>query len=293
MNIFSMPEEEHLRETLITLVEDAYIDAIDVNNCRFKICDVPSGLNHFINLQYCYDEEYNRIFIEFELSKSIKTSLPWEKIVASIHNYINEKFRKETHVYPEIIAYDDDVNERYDSVTQLSPYTIGYWTCLHGHYEFIYSHQVFMSHMSGLNIPAWSEDFIKEMDENFAMNYVSNYPKFLDEMVNIKTKYKIDSDQAPEKKIEDFADMVQEIYHKYLKGLTEEEKDSYIKEFMDVCGDPEKMKEINKKYGISEPVWKKIPEIMEDYKKIYEEFFGVKLHDFISNTKRLCILIYD
>lgn len=290
MSRVEIPTEEQLRDYLITLIENAYNDAINSNTYIFEISDTPSALRHCIEVQYCYDKDYNRIFIEFELSDSIKTVLPWERIIAKIHSYINSNFSDTTQVYPEIIAYDDDVNERYDSVHDLSPYTIGYWNCLHGHYEYLYSHQVFMDHMAGLNVPTWSPEFIKEMDDNFKNNYISNYPKFLDEMVAIRAKYKISSDQPPEKKIEDFADMVQAIHHKYMKELTGEEKDAYIQEYMSVTGDPEKIKEINKKYGIVDPIWSKIPEIMEEYKKIYKDFFGVELHDFISNTKRFYII---
>jgi len=290
MSRVEIPTEDQLREYLITLIENAYNDAINSNTYIFEISDTPSALRHCIEVQYCYDKDYNRIFIEFELSDSIKTVLPWERIIAKIHSYINSNFSDTTQVYPEIIAYDDDVNERYDSVHDLSPYTIGYWNCLHGHYEYLYSHQVFMDHMAGLNVPTWSPEFIKEMDENFKNNYISNYPKFLDEMVAIRAKYKISADQPPEKKIEDFADMVQSIHHKYMKELTGEEKDAYIQEYMSVAGDPEKIKEINKKYGIGDPIWSKIPEIMEEYKKIYKDFFGVELHDFISNTKRFYII---
>lgn len=290
MSRVEIPTEEQLRDYLITLIENAYNDAINSNTYIFEISDTPSALRHCIEVQYCYDKDYNRIFIEFELSDSIKTVLPWERIIAKIHSYINSNFSDTTQVYPEIIAYDDDVNERYDSVHDLSPYTIGYWNCLHGHYEYLYSHQVFMDHMAGLNVPTWSPEFIKEMDENFKNNYISNYPKFLDEMVAIRAKYKISADKPPEKKIEDFADMVQTIHHKYMKELTGEEKDAYIQEYMSVAGDPEKIKEINKKYGIGDPIWSKIPEIMEEYKKIYKDFFGVELHDFISNTKRFYII---
>lgn len=290
MSRVEIPTEDQLKEYLITLIENAYNDAINSNTYIFEISDTPSALRHCIEVQYCYDKDYNRMFIEFELSDSIKTVLPWERIIAKIHSYINSNFSDTTQVYPEIIAYDDDVNERYDSVHDLSPYTIGYWNCLHGHYEYLYSHQVFMDHMAGLNVPTWSPEFIKEMDENFKNNYISNYPKFLDEMVAIRAKYKISADQPPEKKIEDFADMVQTIHHKYMKELAGEEKDAYIQEYMSVAGDPEKIKEINKKYGIVDPIWSKIPEIMEEYKKIYKDFFGVELHDFISNTKRFYII---
>ena len=282
--------EDELVTKLITLIQNAYLDAINGNNYIFEVSEVPSALRHCIEVQYCYDEDYNRMFVEFEVSDSIKRDLPWERIVSKIHNYINTNFYKDTQVHPEIIAYDDDVNERYDSVTKLSPYTIGYWDCLHGHYEFLYSHQVFMDNMAGLNIPSWNEEFLKEMDENFATNYKTDYVKFLDNMTIIRNKYKISGDQPPEKKIEDFADKVQELYHKYLQTLSNEEKDNYISEFMSVAGNPEKMKEINAKYGIGEPFWSKIPVMMEEYKVIYKEFFGVELHDFISNTKRLYII---
>lgn len=285
--------EEQLREYLITLIENAYNDAIediDRTTHDFKISDKPDGLNRYIEVQYCYDEDYNRFFIEFELSNSIKKSLPWDRIVAYIHSYINTDFAKNTKVYPEIIAYEDDVNERYDSVNSLSPFTIGYWDCLHGHYEYLYSHQVFMDHMSGLNIPTWSSEFIKEMDDNFKNNYISNYSKFLKEMTAIREKYNINADQAPEKKLEDFVDMVKKIRNKYTKELTVDQKDAYIKEFMELSGDSEKIKELNKKYEIDKPMWTKIPEIMEEYKKIYKDFFGVELHDFISNTKKFYII---
>ena len=282
--------EDELVTKLITLIQNAYLDAINGNNYIFEVSEVQSALRHCIEVQYCYDEDYNRMFIEFEVSDSIKRDLPWERIISKIHNYINTNFYKDTQVHPEIITYDNDVNERYDSVTKLSPYTIGYWDCLHGHYEFLYSHQVFMDNMAGLNIPSWNKEFLKEMDENFAANYKTDYVKFLDNMTSIRNKYKISGDQPPEKKIEDFADKIQELYHKYLHTLSTEERDNYISEFMSVAGNPEKMKEINAKYGIGEPFWSKIPTIMEEYKVIYKEFFGVELHDFISNTKRFYII---
>lgn len=291
MNVMTpMPTEEQLVEKMITLIQNAYLDAINGDNYIFEILEVPSATRHCIEVQYCYDKDYNRIFIEFELSESIKRELPWERIVSKVHNYINTNFYKDTQVYPEIIAYDDDVNERYDSVTQLSPYTIGYWDCLHGHYEYLYSHQVFMDNMAGLNIPTWTEDFLKEMDENFAANYLTDYQKFLDNMANIRAKYKISADQPPEKKIEDFAAMVKTIYDKYKSSMSNEDKDSHIQEYMNCKGDPEKVAELNEKYGINKPLWTKIPEIMEEYKTIYKEFFGVELHDFISNTKRFYII---
>lgn len=291
MNVMTpMPTEEQLVEKMITLIQNAYLDAINGSNYIFEILEVPSATRHCIEVQYCYDKDYNRFFIEFEVSESVKRELPWERIVAKVHNYINTNFYKDTQVYPEIITYDDDVNERYDSITQLSPYTIGYWDCLHGHYEYLYSHQVFMDHMSGLNIPTWSEEFLKEMDENFAANYLSDYQTFLNNMVAIRNKHKISGDQPPEKKIEDFAAIVKSIRDKYEYKLSNEDKETYIQEFMSCKGDPEKVKELNSKYGIGKPNWSKIPEIMAEYKVAYKDFFGVELHDFISNTKRLYII---
>lgn len=291
MNVMTpMPTEEQLVEKMITLIQNAYLDAINGSNYIFEILEVPSATRHCIEVQYCYDKDYNRFFIEFEVSESIKRELTWERIVTKVHNYINTNFYKDTQVYPEIITYDDDVNERYDSVTQLSPYTIGYWDCLHGHYEYLYSHQVFMNHMSGLNIPTWSEEFLKEMDENFAANYLSDYQTFLNNMVAIRNKHKISGDQPPEKKIEDFAAVVKSIRDKYEYKLSNEDKETYIQEFMSCKGDPEKVKELNNKYGIRKPNWSKIPEIMVEYKAAYKDFFGVELHDFISNTKRLYII---
>ena len=84
--------------------------------------------------------------------------------------------------------------------------------------------------------------------------------------------------------------MVKKIRNKYTKELTVDQKDAYIKEFMELSGDSEKIKELNKKYEIDKPMWTKIPEIMEEYKKIYKDFFGVELHDFISNTKKFYII---
>ena len=283
--------EEELVQHLITNIQNAYLDAMNAGNRILEVLEVPSATMEHIEVQYCYDPDYNRIFVEFELSDSIKVKGKSERIIKKIHSYLNTNFYKDTTVFPEIIAYDDDVNERYDSIQSLSPYTIGYWECLHGHYEFLYSHQVFMNNMAGLNIPTWSKEFLDAMDENFKTNYSTNYPKFLEEMVRIRTEYKISGDQPPEKKIEDFALKVKEIYDKYIHTLTIEEKDSYIQEYMEVKGDSEKMKEINQKYGIGEePLWSKIPEIMEEYKAAYKEFFGVELHDFIQNTKRFFIV---
>lgn len=286
-----IPTEDELVEELVQLISDAYVEAILEDNCEFKVSSKPGANDeNYVEIQYCYDEEYGRFFIEFELSTNIKRTLPWERIIASIHNYINDNFYKTTHVFPEIIAYDDGVNERYDSVTKLSPYTIGYWDCLHGHYEFLYSHQVFMDHMAGLNIPDWNEEFLKEMDENFNTYYHSDYETFVDNMVKIRAKYKISADQPPEKKIEDFAAKIKTIYDKYITELSEKDKTAYIQECMNVNGDPKKVKELNIKYGIGDPIWTKIPKMMDEYKVIYKDFFGVDLHDFISNTKIFYII---
>lgn len=290
MSITPIPTEDQLVEKLITLIQNGYLDAINGDNYIFEISEVPSAIRHCIEVQYCYDKDYNRIFIEFELSESIKITLPWQRIIAKIHNYINSNYYKDTQVYPEIITYDDDTNERYDSIARLSPYTIGYWECLHGHYEFLYSHQVFMNNMAGLNIPNWNDEFIKEMEENYKTYYLSDYQKFLDNMTNIRNKYKISSDQAPDKKIEDFALLIKNIRDKYERNISTEDKNNYISEFMSCNGDKEKVIELNKKYGIDKPDWSKIPEIMIEYKKAYKDFFGVELHDFISNTKRFYII---
>lgn len=282
--------EDEIKDYLVHIIQTAYADAINSGNVVLEVLDVPSATMDHIEVQYCYDKYYNRVFIEYELSESIRKKQFDDRVILKINSYINSNFFYDTKIYPEIISYDDGVNERYDSISLLSPYTIGYWNCLHGHYEFLYSHQVFMANMSGLNIPTYSEEFLQEMDENFNANYKTNFEKFNSEAQRIRNKYKISSDQAPDKKIEDFALEVAKIYDKYSRKLSSKDKDKYFEECNKVNWNAEKVKEINKAFRIGAPIYSMIPQIMEDYKKIYKDFFGVELHDIANNTKRFYII---
>ena len=282
--------KEEIRKILIRLVHRAFYECVNEKRDIRRIDTKPAKSHDYISLQYYYDEFYNRTFIEFDLSKSIRKKYNLEKVKKSIIDTINSDFHRITGCYPEIIAYDDGKNERYDSIDKLSPYTIGYWKCLHGKYEFIYSHQVFMGNMTGINIPTYPDDFIKETENCYNDYYNSkiDYREFIEKIHNIRNKYKISSDKAPDKKIEDFISSVEILRKKYNKNiLSEIDKTNYIKEFMQ---NPKDVANLNKKYGIKETDNSLIPKMFAEYKVLYKNFFGVELRDINSNAEVLYIV---
>lgn len=269
-----------IKKVLIDLIHNAYIDAMNKSGRILEILNIPSATKDFLAVQFYYDEYYNRTFIEFEISRSIRDKYDnYDRIIKKIHSYINNNFYKLTDCYPEIIAYDDGVNERYDSIFQLSTYTIGYWKCLHANYEFLYSHQIFMHNMNGLNIPTYPEEFVKAREELYKNYYISDPKTFYTKLQELRNRYKIDSDLAPAKKIEDFENLVSKLRDKYSNYIDPKDRDKYIEEYMSTNGDTEKVKVLNNKYKIKDLLHTKIPEIMKEYKKIYKNFFGANLHD--------------
>lgn len=283
--------KEEIRKILIRLVHRAFYECLNEKRDIRRIDTKPAKSHDYISLQYYYDEFYNRTFIEFDLSKSIRKKYNLEKVKKSIIDTINSDFHRITGCYPEIIAYDDGKNERYDSIDKLSPYTIGYWKCLHGKYEFIYSHQVFMGNMAGINIPTYPDEFIDEIGKCYNEYYnlsIINFNEFNKKLQDIRNKHKISSDKAPDKKIEDFISSVELLRKKYDKNLLSElAKTNYIKEYVQ---NPKDVKALNIKYGVKESDNSMIPKMFEEYKVLYKDFFGVELRDINSNTEVLYIV---
>lgn len=261
--------DQFVETSLIKYIEEAFIDAIPgIYKPSFKVSDnISESSNGYIAVQYCYDKDYNRIFIEYELSRSLKHILPWELIVDYINDRINKKMigrsLKETTdnelyrddlvgLYPEIIKYEDGYNQIYDSTHLLNIYTIGYWKCLVSNkYEFLYSRSIIDHNMKGINATT--------------------------------------DNSTPDKKLEDLQKKIEELYDKYkLNNLSEEDKRSYIKEY-----NGKNTEELNKKYNVSGNNNSQVPKIMTKYAKIYKDFFGVSLHNIIDNTKRFYINIYN
>ena len=270
-------DDKQLKQTLITLLVNAYNDAINEYK-NLEILDIPSATHNYIEFQYYYNKSFNRVYLEFELSQSIRDQYPYERIIAKIHSYINSNFYNYTGIYPEIIAYDDGVNERYDS-DNITTCIVGYWKCLHKNYEWIYSHQMFTHYMNLINLHySYSKECIAELDKNYAENYTSNFEKYCIELNRIRNKYKVDMDKKPAKKFEDFKIQVMNLLNKYkYNSLSNEDREKYITEYMETKGDPEKVKALNTKYNINGNLNQRIPKIFEEYRVIFKDFFGFEL----------------
>lgn len=262
--------EQFIKESLAKYIEEAFINAIPkIYNPSFRVSDkITDSSNGYIAVQYCYDKDYNRVFIEYELSKHLKRDLPWELIVEYINDNINKKLtgrylktdvydmENDTELvglYPEIIKYEDGYNQVYDSALLLNIYTIGYWKCLlSDRYEFLYSRSIIENNMRGINVSSQGDD-------------------------------------APPKKLEDLQAKIVDLYKDYrLPILSDADKQKYISEY-----DGTNSEELNKKFSISGNNNSQVPEMMEKYAKIYKEFFGVSLHNILDNTKRFYINIYN
>lgn len=259
--------DQYIKESLAKYIEEGFTKAIPaIYTPSFRVSGQPS--NEYIAVQYCYDKDYNRVFIEYELSRFIKSILPWELIVDYINDNINKKMtgrylksavydmeNKDEIIglYPEIIKYEDGYNQIYDSTLLLNIYTIGYWKCLvSNRYEFLYSRSIIENNMRGINV----------------------YPK---------------GDDKPEKKLEDLENKILELYKEYkLPLLSQSDKEVYISEY-----NGKNTEELNLKYNISGDNNSQIPKMMEKYAKIYKDFFGVNLHNILDNTKRFYINIYN
>lgn len=99
--------------------------------------DCTSGNNPYIEFQYFYNEHTNKSFIQYCVHDNMHY---WEinapELTERINRRIKSQFYYDTGIYAEIMNYSQtDITA--DNRRMITPYTIGYWRAIEGHYETI------------------------------------------------------------------------------------------------------------------------------------------------------------
>lgn len=218
----------------------------------YELVSFPS-----VDLQIYYSERTNKVFIEYDVNRDIRALKPRDYIAEFISGYINTNMKDYIRVFPEIILMEENIigGKNKDSGYRLTPYTIGYWDSITGGYEFIEDRTEVELDLEKLRTPS-----IEPAD------------KFID-----------------------FINTTDEIFNRYKRvELSDEDKTSYInsanniwfnyKDDLDTYND--KMRELAESYDVVLNIRDRIPEMFDEYKQAYLEFFDRDLGDVFSEVIR-------
>lgn len=301
ITVSSKDPNKVIKKYLLKVLQDSIRDAISNGDIFLKEIESKSDINPCLFVQFYYNTRTNKAFIEYDYNDIFRIKYNTDNVTDYINYYIKNNFEYNTFIYPEIIMMEDGVNERCDSSYIITPYTIAYWKCLSGVYEFITDQTEIFRLLSGINIPSYSNEYYEEKKEIYDSYFKSNFSKFEEEMNKLNTKYKISVDKAPDKKFEDFIDLVKELNQKYIQtSLSEEDKESYINEYKEIYHNNfaskdlyKKIEELNKKYNILPNRNECIPEIFEEYSKLFYDFFDAKLIDISDSINKFYVEIKE
>jgi hypothetical protein len=290
---------EIIDNAIAKLLSNALEDSID-KIFKIKVKEIFNPLYDVIVVQYYYNAIYNKIYIEFDLSKNAKHKYNKVDIVNNINKYIKNNFKRETNIYPEILFIDIDTRKQ--SVQNsyiLTPFVIGYWKSLSGQYAFIEDNTRIELDLRQFDIQDLGEEYYTRKDEIYN-RYFSKYKDieedYADKYAELVRTYGINSEIFKRKNMEYIADCnvskgeASQEFEDELYTLNKEydvNPDSKpIKNFEDFCNI---VYSIRNRY-ISTPLSEEDKlEYMEKYTNIYiqyhndKETFNTKLEELNSS----------
>ena len=201
-----------------------------------------------IRVKYFYNMTYNKCFIEYDLGSSVRIAVNIDRFKERFNRYMENNFYYDINIRYELL-FNDQADKQKTAGTSdvLTPFVIGFITCINGRYEFVYDKQEILNKMMAY-IPAGGK--------------------------------------KPEKKIEDFFEIVKGIADRYKQvTLTPERKEEYIQRYREIYLQyhntiiySEKKRELDEEFGVQVDINSKIPEMYIDYAEAYNEFFGEYLY---------------
>lgn len=292
-------DEDMIKKYMIKIIGDAIRDAMSDGTIVAIETELFNPFIDILILQYYFNTRSNKVFIEFDYSEKFKMNYDITNITTKITSYIQSNFKYDLGIWPEIIMIEDGVNERCDSSNIITPYTIGYWKSLSGEYEFLTDQIEVLGKVNGINIPTYSEEYLKEHDQIVRKYYKDDYQYMLKLLYELDRKYNINPDQKPDKNFEDFCKVVKNIYNKYAQTkLSESDKLKYFEEYQQLYLEykdsslfESKLNELKEKYGLIQKLNSLIPQIFDEYSKEFYSFFGVKLSNMVDSTHRIFIKV--
>mgnify|MGYP006872998300 CR=1 FL=1 len=256
-------------------------------------------------LQFYYNIETNRCHIEFDFNNVFKKNYSdyVYKVQSILKNIIKIELYDDTTIYPEIVFPEDGVNENCDSMTLLSPYTIGYWKSISGKYEFITDKEKILIDYNNLVFPTDTEeyetkkkaiydDYMTKMKLGGSRALLQKYDnEFRSKLYNLNVEYNMvpGENGSFRKNFKTFIDIIRDINYEYSQPiLSEEDKSNYIdihsNNLIYYSNTPslyEKVtKNLNNQFELKDKLNEEIPNIFEIYKEKYREFFEKDLSDF-------------
>lgn len=231
------------------LVEDSLRDTLRDGTIVVRQLELQQyPANCGIYLQWWISQE-NKAYLELDYSDQFKHKYDKDDIADGVIRYLHSNFHYDINVWDETVMPEDGVNEVCDSSDILTPYVISYWKSMSGRYEFL-TDRVKVTHDAEI--------------------------------------YQMGLDIKPEKSFNDFIDQVKLLRAKYSQPiLSESQKTKYFEEYgklitkysSDKDQFDKELDKLKKKYNLyNGNLNDKIPEIFDEYKKLYKEYFKKDLY---------------
>ena len=237
--------------------------------------------------QYFYNPLTNKVFVEFTFNTDYVAQFDEAKTSDKIIRYIKANIRKDAmpgqpRIWPEIVMLEDGVNERCDTSQILTPFAIGWWKSLGGNYNFL-TDQIEIAEVWKALIPEFPDGFSDDLQDLYDQYYVSDFAEFSKRLYDLLVQYKVSYDAGPTKDVRVFFAQVEELNSRYRNPkLNPTDWDAYNTSYTALVmlykDDPDafkvKLEELNDSYGITLGWNSKVPEMFEEYRVLFNAFFG-------------------
>ncbi len=200
-----------------------------------------------IFLQYYFTKE--KVYIEFDYDNQFKQKFDTTAVTAMLHRYIRANMHYDTGIWPEIVLIEDNDSIYCDTSEYINPFVIGYWKSINGRYQFLTNR---------------TKVLVESQNTANTTGITRNFEKFTREVFNLRLKY-------------------------FQIALSEEDKKKYFDEYVEVCKtftdrnsieNMKKIEDLKNKYKIKSQLNNKIPEIYQEYYKLYKKYFNTELPNY-------------
>lgn len=257
------------KEWLIKALRDSVEEMKHDKSYVVSEVEMEQGVDPYVVFQYFYNERTNKSFIQFNMYNHNRGS-EWNKdeLVERITRKIYSQFKYDTGIWPEIMNRDQKKRVP-DNRRTITPYTIGYWYSLDNTYETIEDKAEITLDSRSFKMP----------------------PPPMDDDGHIL---------PPEKKIEDFFDIAEQIARDYnlLNEISRENRNDYITEYYNILKEThgkgnylDRVAELDALYNPNKYNNANIPNAMIEYMEKYEGFFNYRLPLIHSYTRRCNVKI--
>ena len=145
------PNIDGIESMFIRAIQDAFITELGYTPNIVKTDRYTEDKQNF-TIQYWYNTETNKAYLEYELLIGLFNkvnkfgfsslscfclSLSNTRFRNRVKNYLDNNFKYYLGIFPEIIFFEDNKNDKNWSGDLLTPFTIGYYKSLNGRYAFL------------------------------------------------------------------------------------------------------------------------------------------------------------